>query len=74
MPKLTVSQLESRVAQLELFIKRNVKAVAPKGACHVFLGSRKQPYLTALSHSAAFKFMTEAKAAGIHAHYRPVAA
>lgn len=72
MAKPTVAQLEARIAQLELFVKRNVNAVAPKGACHVFVGTRKAPYLTALSHSAAYEFMTKAKKAGLHSHYRPV--
>lgn len=49
-----------------------VPKVAPKGACHVFVGTRKQPYLTALSHSAAYNFMKRAQAKGLHSHYRPV--
>lgn len=65
------AKLEARVNQLELKLAA-VPKTPPKGACHVFVGTRKAPYLTALSHSTAYAFMKAAKEAGLHSHYRPV--
>lgn len=46
------------------------KAIAPKTACVVYVDAK--PFYSALTHSEAYRVMTQVKARGHRAMYRPM--